>query len=333
MKIKFQTILILLTIASYANAWYLYTTFGRDIFDASDQIKIQSKDETAAVVSVSGNGIKKQTEVTIELVPTRDRDRMEHWNSTNTYIVVDSNLELPLLGERLHNDHIVPEGGAIWYWENAKKGEKYRYKLVFDGEIPPGVKNVKLIDKGTANGSHGYSFDIYNLDNPCQEFTSWSEISIKQSADSINDGICGIYEGSDDTSYKLGCVKQYGEYRLIYLGSREHMSWWQVGDIKAVLRPSATKGLFKADWYMADKTLESNSYVIFDGGSMKTIINSDETFYLKMYPNSTGSKLSTEYEEWTGTGFALNNGYIATNLVYRSKWVLKTLAAPMDKGL
>ena len=46
------------------------------------------------------------------------------------------------------------------------------------------------------------------------------------------------------------------------------MSWWQVGDVKAVLRPSATMGFFKADWYMANKAKESDAYVVFEGGSM-----------------------------------------------------------------
>ena len=100
----------------------------------------------------------------------------------------------------------------------------------------------------------------------------------------------------------------------MYLGSMKRMSWWQVGDIKAKLRPSATPGFFKADWCLADKTVESNSYVVFDGGSMKTIIDNNETFYLKMYPTfNSGGGLSLGKEKWSGTGFALNNGYIVTN--------------------
>lgn len=92
------------------------------------------------------------------------------------------------------------------------------------------------------------------------------------------------------------------------------MSWWQVGDTKAVLRSSATSGFFKADWYMADKTSNPDCYIIFDGGSMKTIIDKDETFFLKMYPTSSkNGNLASEKEEWSGTGFALNNGYIVTN--------------------
>lgn len=223
-------------------------------------------------------------------------------------------MELPIIGFLDNNNEIdaAPFSGN-WGWSNVKKDQKYHYTMVFAGKIPPGVTNFTLKDKGTYGGAHGYGFSNYTLNNPRTGATSWSEFSIKQNADSNNDGICGIYEGSDNTGYKLGCVKQNGEYRLIYLGSRERMAWWQIGDTKAVLRPSATNGFFKADWYMANKTLDSNSYVVFDGGSMKTVIGSEETFYLKMYPTSSSNGISSATEKWSGTGFALNNGYIATN--------------------
>jgi hypothetical protein len=92
------------------------------------------------------------------------------------------------------------------------------------------------------------------------------------------------------------------------------MSWWQIGDTKAILRSSATGGFFKADWYMADKTSNSDCYIIFDGGSMKTIMDKDETFFLKMYPTSSkNGNIVSEKEQWSGTGFALNDGYIVTN--------------------
>lgn len=186
--------------------------------------------------------------------------------------------------------------------------------MIFAGKIPPGVTNFTLKDKGTYSGAHGYGFSNYQLNNPRTGGTSWSEYTVKQNADNNNDGICGIYEGADEQGYKLGCIKQNGEYRLIYLGSKERMSWWQVGDTKAVLRSSATSGFFKADWYMADKTSNPDCYIIFDGGSMKTIIDKDETFFLKMYPTSSkNGNLASEKEEWSGTGFALNNGYIVTN--------------------
>ena len=258
------------------------------------------------------------TEVTIELIPQKNRSRLNYWTSQNTCIIVGSNMELPIVGfKRTINGEskidTAPFSGN-WGWDNVKAGQKYYYTMVFSGKIPPGVTNFTLKDKGTYSGAHGFGFSNYTLNNPSTGGTSWSEFSVKQNADSNNDGICGIYEGSDNTGYKLGCVKQNGEYLLIYLGSRERMAWWQIGDTKARLRPSATNGFFKADWYMANKTIESNSYVVFDGGSMKTVIDNDETFYLKMYPTSSSSGgLATGTEKWSGTGFALNNGYIATN--------------------
>ena len=295
-------LMLLLSMTSYAQVTTYF--YGRN--------KVQSKNETAALYSVAI--YDNQTWVTVELIPTKNRSWMNYWTSRNTYIVVGNNMELPIIGFLDNNNEIdaAPFSGN-WGWSNVKKDQQYYYTMVFAGKIPPGVTNFTLKDKGTYDGAHGYGFSNYTLNNPRTGATSWSEFSIKQNADSNNDGICGIYEGSDNTGYKLGCVKQNGEYRLIYLGSRERMTWWQIGDTKAVLRPSATNGFFKADWYMADKTLESNSYVVFDGGSMKTVIGSEETFYLKMYPTSSSSGISSGTEKWSGTGFALNNGYIATN--------------------
>lgn len=243
---------------------------------------------------------------------------MNYWTSQNTYIIIGADMELPILGfERRENGETFVDKRPFsgdWGWSNVKKGEKYYYTMIFAGKIPPGVTNFTLKDKGTYSGAHGYGFSNYQLNNPRTGGTSWSEYTVKQNADNNNDGICGIYEGADEQGYKLGCIKQNGEYRLIYLGSKERMSWWQVGDTKAVLRSSATSGFFKADWYMADKTSNPDCYIIFDGGSMKTIIDKDETFFLKMYPTSSkNGNLASEKEEWSGTGFALNNGYIVTN--------------------
>lgn len=301
---RFLTLTMFLMLSITSNAQVTTFFYGRD--------KVQSKNETAALYSVAI--YDNQTWVTIELIPTKNCSRMNYWTSRNTYIIVSNSMELPIIGFLDNNNEIdaAPFSGD-WGWSNVKKDQKYHYTMVFAGKIPPGVTNFTLKDKGTYGGAHGYGFSNYTLNNPRTGATSWSEFSIKQNADSNNDGICGIYEGSDNTGYKLGCVKQNGEYRLIYLGSRERMAWWQIGDTKAVLRPSATNGFFKADWYMANKTLESNSYVVFDGGSMKTVIGSEETFYLKMYPTSSSNGISSATEKWSGTGFALNNGYIATN--------------------
>lgn len=300
--------MLLLSITS--NAQVVTYFYGRNPITSSD------KKYTAALYSVAI--YDNLTEVTIELVPLKNHKRMNYWTSSNTYIIVGGNMELPIVGfKRTINGESTIDTAPFsgnWGWDHVKVGQKYYYTMVFSGKIPPGVTNFTLKDKGTYSGAHGFGWSNYTLNNPNTGGSSWSEFSIKQNADSNNDGICGIYEGSDATGYKLGCVKQNGEYRLIFLGSKERMTWWQSGDTKAILRPSATSGFFKADWYMADKTINSNSYVVFDGGSMKTVIGQEETFYLKMYPTSSSNgSLSSVPEKWSGTGFALNNGYIATN--------------------
>lgn len=302
------TLMVVLFALSGAHAQVTTYFYGRN--------KVQSKNETAALYSVAI--YENNTRVTVELIPTKNRSRMNYWTSQNTYIIIGADMELPILGfERRENGETFVDKRPFsgdWGWSNVKKGEKYYYTMIFAGKIPPGVTNFTLKDKGTYSGAHGYGFSNYQLNNPRTGGTSWSEYTVKQNADNNNDGICGIYEGADEQGYKLGCIKQNGEYRLIYLGSKERMSWWQVGDTKAVLRSSATSGFFKADWYMADKTSNPDCYIIFDGGSMKTIIDKDETFFLKMYPTSSkNGNLASEKEEWSGTGFALNNGYIVTN--------------------
>ncbi len=317
------------------------------MFDGKDRIFSGIYPESAALYSVKI--YENVTHVTIELVPTKNRKRMNYWSSKNTVLTAGEGIELPIMGslERKNGQEYIATDsffGGTWGWNNVKTGEKYYYTMVFEGSIPPGITNFSLVDCGvnklysvgrkTYYGNvHGYSFSNCKLDNPSKGATSWTETSIKQNADENNDGICGIYESTQGYGYTLGCVKQDGEYSLIYLGSSQKMSWWMAGDLKATLRPSATAGIFKAEWWMVDKTTNPNCYVIFDNGSMKTVHtlgdivydatngstvstiseNTEEDFYLKMYPTASNTGLTTQTATWSGTGFALNNGYIATN--------------------
>lgn len=68
------TMFLMLSITSYAQVTTYF--YGRD--------KVQSKNETAALYSVSI--YDNQTWVTIELIPTKNRSRMNYWTSRNTYI-------------------------------------------------------------------------------------------------------------------------------------------------------------------------------------------------------------------------------------------------------
>lgn len=142
--------------------------------------------------------------------------------------------------------------------------------------------------------------------------TCFTESSLKRVIEAQDDGIVGIYEGVTGAKYKLGCVRMEGQYKLINLSVVDGK--WSVGDVKAVLRETATRGMFIADWYMRDKSLKSGAVVTFDGSFMKLILDGEDVF-IKMFPtaNSEQTQSSVVSRSWTGTAFALNDGYLATN--------------------
>lgn len=275
--------------------------------------RIESKNWTAALYSVEI--FENATFVTIELIPKRNLKRMTYWTSRNTYIVVkDWYVELPIegfateLGDGLMGIRTEPFSGN-WGWNNVKKGEKYYYTLQFEGGIPPGVTNFTMIDRGNSLGEHGYQFKNYELNNPPIGATSFTEDFVKNNSINNNDGICGIYESTEEEGYKLGCIKENGVYKLIYLDGDINYDWWKIGDIKATLQPSATNGVYKAIWYMAMKN-KNEAIITFDEISMNISIDNRITSYIKMFPTTNST---TQFKEWTGTGFALNHRYIVTN--------------------
>lgn len=185
----------------------------------------------------------------------------------------------------------------------------YTFTLYFD-RVSLGSEIFSIVE------DLGWYWCGIKINNPYPKVANvgLNENEIKQNINENNDGICGIYEDFDDT-YKLACIKQNGEYLLVYLGSNmDDMDHWKYGDVKAYLRSTATPGFFKADWHMRDKTKETNTYVIFEGNSMKTVIDGgEEDVYLKMYPTATNITSPSQSQEWSGSGFALKDGYIVTN--------------------
>lgn len=273
-----------------------------------------SSDKKYSVALYSVKIYSNLTYVTIELVAIKNMKRLDFWTSANTWIIVNDEIELPIIGFDINDMIDKRPFSGNWGWNNVKKGESYYYTMVFSGAIPPGITKFTLKDKGTSSGAHGWGFSNYTINNPQVQTVTWTERVIKQHSDDNNDGICGIYESSGKNGYRLGCIKQNGEYKLIYLNGKTKRKWWVIGDTKAKLIPSATNGVFKAQWFMSDKTIKSDCYVFFDGVSMRTILDNEEEFFLKMYPTFQNKGGTYGSDKWSGTGFALNNsGYIATN--------------------
>ena len=266
-------------------------------------------------VEIQDNGVV----VTIEVKALKALKRLQIFSTYNTYITSGEYPLLRLSGLVVGNEIKSCGSGTNWGWDKVAIGETRSYQLFFKGTLPPGVTTISIIDEGDYNGAHGYCFRNYNINNPRKNFLNYqSEYAVKQHIDQNNDGICGIYEPIDDSGAKLACVKNGNEYYLIYLSSPSNYpgrNLWQIGDIKAKLRNTAA-GLMKAEWYNSAKG-SLTMYVAFDGVSMvATDTKSEEIKYLKTYPTSSsnvGGSNTNQGSSWTGTGFALKNGYIVTN--------------------
>ena len=188
------------------------------------------------------------------------------------------------------------------------------FELHFD-RLPVGVEEVYIIELAKGEGFEWYGIKINNP-IPQNRLTTYNSYSIKTKIDSQNDGIVGIYEGTavQGRRYTLGCIKENGIYKLIYLGCNGNMPYWKEGEVKCVLTSSATNGLYKGNWYMEDKTSNDNCFIAFKGATMEVFLDGQQELYIKMYPNSNApNSIPADRQMWGGTGFALNNGYIVTN--------------------
>lgn len=199
------------------------------------------------------------------------------------------------LGQQKLDQYYMVNGG----------GQKYYYFELHFPPIPVGHEEIYIRELA----EDGFEWVGIKINNPfpVTPHTGHTESTIKQKINEQNAGIVGIYEGTTEDNYKLGCINDDGTYKLVYLGSSNIMPQWEIGDLKATLRPTATPHLYKADWYMNDKSLVTHVYVAFDDSMMTVVYNNQESKFIKMYP------IANKTSEWAGSGFAINDGYVVTN--------------------
>lgn len=271
-------------------------------------------------VDISVNALRMDenlTRLTLAVRPHKALPKYVIYHSPNTYIVGEDGTKLPILGMELKGG-IESKGlfqGELCYSNFDKTNFFSRYCLVFCGRLPEGVTKWSLIDEGDGHGNKGYC--VYNVyaNNPKTNTPRWTEQRCKANINANNDGICGIYEEITDTrQQQFAVIKDNGSYRMVYVGAKHSPhSWWHEGDKKADLRGTAAMGIFKADWLGVNKLTSPNCYLKFDGLSMEATVNNKTLSYLKTYPTAMLEEKEKEVTDWTGTGFALNSGYIVTN--------------------
>lgn len=223
---------------------------------------------------------------------------------------------------------VVGENGTItpnsiylkWGWKNVKEGHRYYYTLYYKKRIPSGISYINIALSESKVGP----FSINNSKGK----TMWDKVSIKSNIDTHNDGICGLYKRIGGNE-EYACVFAEGRYEIIYLNGNKQ-PYWQSGDRKAILKKTTNQGLFGVYlFYEENMTIRNDVYYAFDGGGM-TFIHEEQNAstnwyketlkdnYLKTYPTSSPNRNSqpstnNPVSQWTGTGFALLDGCIATN--------------------
>jgi V8-like Glu-specific endopeptidase len=194
-----------------------------------------------------------------------------------------------------------------------------------------GGNAIKLVSVSEPDGwstcyritAYAYRFEKQYIDESVEK-TDYTESKLKEEWSGKGvDAIEGVYEKIGDgqsAKYTLAVKKMNNaEYNAIYLGGAltQYRNKWTEGDLKAKIIKTATPNFYKVEWYMADKSKNTNMYITFEKGLMKAIWseNNLEEFYLKLYPTSESALASVNPDIISsGTGFAINNqGYIVTN--------------------
>ena len=188
------------------------------------------------------------------------------------------------------------------------------------GEIPSDVSLISISE----NMKNGFRWDGIHI-NPRKTYTcptignnatiEWINELVSKS----NNPYSGIYESVDsDNNHRLAFLKHpNGIFYLVYISSSEqgYGTTWKIGDVKAELRQSSSETLYKADWYMENKSQNSNCIITFDGALMEVLLEGETHRYIKMVTENEDNNIGSfpNDSQWSGTGFALLDNYIATN--------------------
>ena len=212
---------------------------------------------------------------------------------------------------RLRDDN----GGSL------SMGTKYTYLpsnmfwLEFPA-LPRNVKKINLIEEGKWKW---YGINITPRGDVDVKQIATTEEEINRLIANSKNSNAGMYEqlNSTETSpaiYRLAFVQNDEGTFIIYVGSTNAIGTWKCGEVKAVLRPTVSKSIYKADWYMGNKTL-SSAVITFEGATMKLHIdeNISDNVFVRMSGGANHDDANVYAEKWSGTGFALKGGYILTN--------------------
>jgi len=203
-----------------------------------------------------------------------------------------------------------------YYFRDFPLDSPVSYTLIFDA-IPSDIDNI-CIKEDIVNGFNWMGVYINPRIAKDNLSLGESQRTIESIHELINKTSCsyrGIYERiGEESTYQLAFLENDKKLVLVYISDNNSENSWKTGDIKAELRSTAYSNTFKADWYTDEGKLKNNNCIIsFDEAIMKIILDGEEVLFIKMGGEKDSSVSDLQYKTWSGSGFALNNGYIVTN--------------------
>ena len=193
--------------------------------------------------------------------------------------------------------------------------------ISFNLYFPPLPEGVDVFDMIEPKGIRFYGVHIFPVkyETPKEEEKvqrlATTEDDLKTIINSSNFAFSGFYESIENDGYKLAVLQTSDTIYVVYVGhDKGDVGSWKYGEVKSILRSTAIPDVFKAIWYMRDKTKES-VLITFDAISMTVSFDSDYSEeYVKMGGSNTAiNDTSKHSKRWTGTGYAIGDGYIVTN--------------------
>jgi S1-C subfamily serine protease len=223
-------------------------------------------------------------------------------------------MEITIKSAGITSLRILPKQGGNYYFQTKPKFSGFTLEQIrtpIENDDLKEKNYVKLTDIGFEENAVVYY----------HEKTEWTKEKLMEQwkKNGVSE-IEGIYEKvGKNLEYNLAVLKTKDEYSIIYLSGAKGTTWVE-GDLKAKLQKTAQFGLFKANWFMLNKTENKDIILTFKQATMSCISETGETkedLYIKIYPTydkKISSSENTQNWKSSGTGFFISkNGFITTN--------------------
>lgn len=191
--------------------------------------------------------------------------------------------------------------------------------------LPVGVSRINLIENCAGgfrwNGINFTAKEQANLKIEKIADSKQELLSLITNSDYIYSGIYELKKSSEDFvdyPYKMAVLQKDDRIIMIYLDDSDNCSLWRYGEVRGILKPTNSQSKLDVIWYDKRLDFEEELSAEFDGNVLKIGLEEDIYFeenilmYVKKGDDNS-NKYSTPTSMWSGTGFALKDGYIMTN--------------------